>query len=214
MCESSFQHHEHKSEISCHDKQENLHQIVVFPLAENEDNQDLNVESHVLPPMDNKGEYGDCQSSCSSDLSFSQSLFQEDNIQEVFFLDTLEKQDHIFYQMHEELKVAGCHENEFTNHLVEEEDVVPFSFIDNSTDHFDSPRYDEYNDGFLEKPILYASSKGYSFQEASDNIQPTCHSYNMVREENNEIAKGNSLPLCFSSFKFLKESFKIINKEQ
>jgi hypothetical protein len=36
----------------------------------------------------------------------------------------------------------------------------------------------------------------------------------MVQEENNEIAKGNSLPLCFSSFKFMEESFKIINKAQ
>jgi hypothetical protein len=79
LCESSFQHHEQKSETRCHDKQENLHQAVGFPLAEIEDNQDLNVESHVLP-LDNKGEYEDCQSSCSSDLSFSESLFQEDNI--------------------------------------------------------------------------------------------------------------------------------------
>ena len=61
LCESSFQHQEHKSEISCHDKQENFHQAIGFPLAKNEDNQDLNVESHVLPTMDIKGEYEDCQ---------------------------------------------------------------------------------------------------------------------------------------------------------
>jgi hypothetical protein len=132
LCESAFQHHEHKSETSCHDKQENLHQAVGFPLVKNGDNQDLNVESHVLP-LDNKGKYEDCQSSCFSYLSFSQSLFQEDNIQEVVFLDTLEKQDYIFDQLHEELKVAGCHENEFADQRVEEQDVVPFSIVDNST---------------------------------------------------------------------------------
>ena len=36
----------------------------------------------------------------------------------------------------------------------------------------------------------------------------------MVHEENNELAKGNSLPLCFYSFKFMEERFKIINKAQ
>ena len=34
----------------------------------------------------------------------------------------------------------------------------------------------------------------------------------MAQDENNEIVKGNSLPLCFSSFKFMEESFEIINK--
>ena len=76
LCEKFFQHHEQKSETSFPDKQENLHQAIGFPLAKNEDNQDLNVEIHVLPPMDNEGEYGDCQSSCSSDPSLSQYLFQ------------------------------------------------------------------------------------------------------------------------------------------
>ena len=90
MCESFFQHHEQESETSCHDKHENLHQAIGFPLAKNEHKEDLNVEIHVLP-LDNKGEYEDSQLSCSSDLSFSESLFQEDNIQEVVFLDTLEK---------------------------------------------------------------------------------------------------------------------------
>ena len=32
--------------------------------------------------------------------------------------------------------------------------------------------------------------------------------------ENNQIDEGNSLPLCFSSFEFLKERIKIINKAQ
>ena len=131
-------------------------------LAENEDNEDLNVESHVLP-LDNKGEHEDCQLSCYSDVSFSKYLFQDENIQEVVFLDTLEKQDYIFDQLHEELNIVGCHENEFEYQLIKEQDVVPFSLIDNSTKLFDLPRYDEYDDDFLEQPILDASSEGDSF---------------------------------------------------
>ena len=120
LCENSFQHHKQKSQTNCHDKQENLHQAVGFPLAENEAYQDLNVEIHVLPPVDNEREYEDCQSSCSSDLSCSKSLLQKENIQGVVFLDTLEKQDYIFDQLHEELNVAECYENEFSDQLVEE----------------------------------------------------------------------------------------------
>jgi hypothetical protein len=89
-----------------------------------------------------------------------------------------------------------------------------FPFLITFRNIFDPPRYDEYDDDFLEQPILDASSEGDSFQEANGNIQPICHGYNMVQEENNEIDKGNSLALCFSSFKFLEESFKIINKAQ
>ena len=77
LCESSFQHHEQKSKTSCHDKHQNLHQIEGFNLVENEDNQDLNVESHVLPPMDNKGENEDWQLSCSSYLHFLNLCFKK-----------------------------------------------------------------------------------------------------------------------------------------
>ena len=54
--------------------------------------------------------------------------------------------------MHEELKVARCHENEFVDQLVEEQDVVPFSIANNSTKLFDPPSYDECDDDFLENP--------------------------------------------------------------
>ena len=54
FCEISFQHHEQKAETSCHDKHENLHQVVGFHLTVNEDKEDLNVEIHVLT-LDNKG---------------------------------------------------------------------------------------------------------------------------------------------------------------
>jgi hypothetical protein len=100
-------------------------------LAKNEDNQDLNVEIHVLPFMDDKEEYKDCQSSCSSNILFSESLLQQVNIWEFVFLDTLEKQAYIFDQLHEELKVVECHENEFSDQFVEEQYVVPFSLLDN-----------------------------------------------------------------------------------
>ena len=91
--------------------------------------------------MDNEGEYEDAQSDCSSDSSFSESLFQEDNIQEVVFLDTLEKRDYIPDHLHEELNVAECHENKFADQLVEEQDVVPIFLTDNIAEVFGSPIY-------------------------------------------------------------------------
>jgi hypothetical protein len=36
----------------------------------------------------------------------------------------------------------------------------------------------------------------------------------MAQGENNDIVEGSSFPLCFSSLKFLKEIFKIINEAQ
>jgi hypothetical protein len=89
-----------------------------------------------------------CQSSCSSDVSFSKSWLQKENIQEVVFLDTLEEQDYIEDQ------------------LVREKDVVPFSLTDNRVELFNPPRYDEYDDDFLEQPILCTSSRSDPIYDA------------------------------------------------
>jgi hypothetical protein len=43
-------------------------------------------------------------------------------------------------------------------------------------------------------------------------ISPTYHSYKEEYEESTKSTEGNSLPLCFSSFKLLKENFKIITE--
>ena len=85
-----FNYHQEKVvEASFHNNQESLQQTIVFLLNENEANRDLNVESHVLPLLNNERDYEDFQSSCSLDVSFSESLFQKENIQEVVFLDSL-----------------------------------------------------------------------------------------------------------------------------
>lgn len=86
-------------------------------------------------------------------------MFKEDNIQEVVFLDTLEKQDYIFDWFHEELSVTGYHENKFEDWFVEKKDDVPFSLAGNNIELLDQPRYDEYDDDLLKQPILYASSE-------------------------------------------------------
>ena len=63
--------------------------------------------------------------------------------QEVVFLDTLEEQGYVEDQ------------------LVEEQEVVPLSLTDNRAKLFHPPRYDEYDDDFLEQPILDTSSRSY-----------------------------------------------------
>ena len=82
-----------------------------------------------------------CQSCCSSSVSFFYSLFHKENIEEVVFLDTSKEQDYTEY------------------HLVEEQDVARFSLTDNKAKLFNPPRYDEYDNDFLGKPILYTSSR-------------------------------------------------------
>lgn len=94
-------------------------------------------------------------------------------------------------------------------HLNEEKAIVPTFLTDLPI--FDE-YVDDYNDDFLELPILCASSKSNSFQKFDDSIPSICLSYNMLKEENVESTRGNSLPLSFSSFKLLKENFKFINE--
>jgi hypothetical protein len=103
-------------------------------------------------------------------------------------------------------------EDEFANQLVEEQvDVPSFFLLDDIADVVDFPIYDEYDDDydvdFLEQPTACSLSENVPFQQCSERNQPTYHSY---KEESTETAEGNSLPLCFSSFKLLKENAKII----
>jgi hypothetical protein len=102
--------------------------------------------------------------------------------------------------------------NEFANQFVEEQvDAPSFFLLDNIADVVDFPIYDEYDDycdvDFLEQPSVCSLSENVLFQQCHESNQPTYHSY---KEESIESAKGNSLPLCFSSFKLLKENSKII----
>ena len=89
--------------------------------------------------------------------------------------------------------------------FVEEQVVVP-TFLANL------PIFDEYNIDFIELPNLYALLESDSFQESNDNIHPIRHNYNMVQKESSEFTRGESLPLCFSSFNLLKGNFNIKNQ--
>jgi hypothetical protein len=103
-------------------------------------------------------------------------------------------------------------EDEFANQFVEEQVDVPSLFLlDDIAYVVDLPIYDEYDDDydvdFLEQPTACSLSENVPFQQCNESNQPTYHSY---KEESIESAEGNSLPLCFSSFKLLKENSKII----
>jgi hypothetical protein len=106
-------------------------------------------------------------------------------------------------------------EDEFVNHLLEEQVDVPRFSLDEIEDVDDMPLYDEYYDDydvdFLEQPAACSLSKNVHFQQCNESNQPTYQGY---KEESIESTEGNSLPLCFYSFKLLKENSNIITKEK
>jgi hypothetical protein len=78
----------------------------------------------------------------------------------------------------------------------------------------DLPIYDEYDDynvDPLEQSTTCSLSENVPFQQYNESNQAAYHNY---KEESIEYTKGNSLPLCFSSFKLLKENPKIIIEEK
>jgi hypothetical protein len=85
--------------------------------------------------------------------------------------------------------------------------------LDDNANIVDFSIYNEYDDDhgveFLEQPASISLSENVPFQQCNEGNQPTYHSY---KEESIESFEGNSLPLCFSSFKFLKENFNIITE--
>jgi hypothetical protein len=129
-------------------------------------------------------------------------------------------------------------ESEFADQPVEEQvDVPSFFLLDDIADVDDFPRYDEYNDDyevdFPEQAIacslsendpvaLYMenfissdlqldvclSARNVQFQQFEESSKPAYFSYDSDVESGDE----NSLPLCFASFKLLKENFETINE--
>jgi len=100
-------------------------------------------------------------------------------------------------------------EDEFANQFVEEQVDVPSLFLlDDMAYVNDLPIYDEYDDvDSLEQSTACFLSENVPFQQYNESNQPAYHNY---KEESIESAEENSLPLCFSSFKLLKENPKII----
>jgi hypothetical protein len=90
-------------------------------------------------------------------------------------------------------------------------DVPSFFLLDNIADVVGFPIYDEYDDDYdndlPEQPTTFPLSENVLFQQYNERNQLTYHSY---REDGTETTEGNSFPLCFSSFKLLKENAKII----
>jgi hypothetical protein len=56
--------------------------------------------------------------------------------------------------------------------------------------------------------LLYHSDE--NTQHFKENSQSAYYSHGEEHEDNSELVEGNSLPLCFASFKLLKENFKVI----
>jgi hypothetical protein len=93
-------------------------------------------------------------------------------------------------------------EDEFANQFVEEQIDVPSWFLSDDIAYVsDLPIYDEYDVDSLEQPTTCSLSKNIPFQQCNESNWHTYHSY---KEESTESTEGNSLPLCFSSFKLLK----------
>jgi hypothetical protein len=102
--------------------------------------------------------------------------------------------------------------NEFANQFVEEQvDVPSFFLLDDIAYVANFPINDEYDDDydvdFLEQLSVCSLSENVPFQQCDESNQPTYHNY---KEESTKSAQENSLPLCFYSFKLLKEKSKII----
>jgi hypothetical protein len=71
------------------------------------------------------------------------------------------------------------------------------------------PKCDEYDDDYEVEflPTACSHLENVPFQQYSETYHLTYHSF---KKESYELAKGNSLPPCFSSFKLLKENSKVI----
>jgi hypothetical protein len=106
-------------------------------------------------------------------------------------------------------------EYECEKQLVEDQvDVLSLFLLDDMAYVNDLSIYDEYDDydvDPLEQSTTCSLSKNAPFQQYNESNQAAYHNY---KEESIESAEGNSLPLCFSSFKSLKENPKIIIEEK
>jgi hypothetical protein len=142
------------------------------------------------------------------------------------FIPLIEKEGaNLAYDPSHDTRGADCfmysfvdsQENEFANQLVEDQvDVPSFFLLDGIANVVDLPIYDEYDDDYdvelLEQLATCSLSENVPFHQCNESNQPTYHSYKEEYEESVKSTEGNSLPLFFSSFKLLKENFKIITE--
>jgi hypothetical protein len=91
-------------------------------------------------------------------------------------------------------------EDEFTIQFVEEQVDVPSLFLlDDIAQTVNFPIYEKYEED--------CDIEDFFFQRYSEINKPTYHSY---KEQSIGSTKENSLPLCFATFKLLKEDSQII----
>jgi hypothetical protein len=92
--------------------------------------------------------------------------------------------------------------------LVKEKVVVPIFLVDDIIGDFDIPIYDEYDDHddvyFQETLAISFQSENVLIQQSDESIDPIYNSYFINHMESCELVGGNSLSLCFSSFRLLK----------
>jgi len=109
----------------------------------------------------------------------------------------------------------------FVDQLAEEQVDIPCVFLlDDIAGVHDLPKYDEYDGDyfvdfgvdFLEQPSTCSSLGSVQFQQSDESTKLIYDSYNIEYDENCEFTEGNSLPLCFSSFEFLKKKIEIITE--
>jgi len=109
--------------------------------------------------------------------------------------------------------------------IEEQVDVPSFFLVDDIAWSFYMPIYNEYNDDydseFYEKPTVFLSPGSVLLQQSDENAQPfkenshpAHYSHGEEHEENSELVEGNSLPLCFSSFKLLEKKIKSLLKQR
>jgi hypothetical protein len=107
----------------------------------------------------------------------------------------------------------GCHEEELAEQPVEEKDVVSNFVNYDIQEAFCLPVYDEYNNydevDFQKISEISFHPEKDSFQQSYENIHPIYDSYDLYHRENCDLVGGKSFPLCFSSFKILKEKFEV-----
>jgi hypothetical protein len=93
----------------------------------------------------------------------------------------------------------------------EQVDVPSFFLVDDIADVVHLPKYNEYNDNyeidFSEQPTTCSPSGSFQFQQFKERSQPACFSCDS-NEENEESFESyeRTFPLCFASFKLLKQN--------
>jgi hypothetical protein len=100
------------------------------------------------------------------------------------------------------------HECEFPDQPAEEQVIASIFLFDDITEIFGEPKYDEYNDDyeveFSEQAVALSKSENDCFQQSKE-IDKCAYGSSEENEESFESGE-RTLPLCFSSFKLLKQN--------